>query len=81
VECSPGVPSFSLLSHGKAGQTVISSLLVDADADHRLGGRAGGAQHSNRRESLIVEFRDQEGLSSIDFSPYLADLDALSCHH
>src|SRR6266851_7622008 len=73
--------AFVLLSHGKPGQTLAGSLAVHADADHRFGCRAGGAQHRNGRQSLVIEFGDEEGLPGIHFLPYLTDLDSLGCHY
>ena len=72
--------AFVLLSHGIPGQALIAPLAVDAHADHGLGCRSGGAQHRYRRESLAINFGDQESLSGFEFPPYLADLNALGCH-
>lgn len=77
---APILMAFVLLSHGIPGQTLITPLAVDAHADHGLGCRAGGAQDRYRRESLVINFGDQEGFTGFDFPPYLADLNALGCH-
>ena len=69
-----------LLGHDVPGQPVVVTAAVHADSNHGFGCRARRPEHGNRRQSLVIQLRDQESFFRPDFLPDLADLDSLTRH-